>query len=125
MNMFSNLLAVGFCLMLIGWVLYLVFGQITVRRLRKNSETRDALGMELVSGWDIINVARALALPRSWTKKLEGSPLSALYADSDLLRKHTTRLDKALAAAFFWLFMSSGLGLALLVSLNALGMLEG
>ena len=39
-------------------LLYLLFGQITVRKLRKNPETKQSLGIEFVSGWDILNVAQ-------------------------------------------------------------------
>src|SRR5690554_7670856 len=70
MSIFSKLLAFVFIFMLIACVLYVVFGQVTVRKLRKNSKTRDELGLQLVSGWDIINVAQALSFPESWSKKL-------------------------------------------------------
>ena len=44
-------------------VLYVIFGQVTVRELRKNPETKEKLGIEFVSGWDILNVAGALSTP--------------------------------------------------------------
>jgi hypothetical protein len=47
-------------------IMFVLFGQITVRKLRKNPKTRNALGLEYVSGWDVINAAQALAFPRSW-----------------------------------------------------------
>ena len=53
----------------IGMILFVIFGQVTVRKLRKNPETRDRLGVSLVSGWDIVNVAGALALPRVITER--------------------------------------------------------
>ena len=65
MTIFSKLLGIIFIFMLIACLLYVVFGQVTVRRLRKNPKTKDALGLEFVSGWDIINVAQALAFPSS------------------------------------------------------------
>jgi len=64
-SLFSQMLAiVGICMFLTA-ILYVIFGQVTVKKLRKNPKTKDALGLEYVSGWDIINVAQALAIPRS------------------------------------------------------------
>ena len=121
MTIFSKLLAFIFIFMLIACFLYVVFGQVTVRRLRKNPKTKDALGLEFVSGWDIINVAQALAFPTSWSKKLEKSRISFLYANAKMLRENTTRLDRILGSMFYWTMMLSGLSGALLVLLNSLG----
>lgn len=124
MTLFSKLLAAFFCLMLVAAVLYVLFGQITVRKLRKNPSTKGTLGFEYVSGWDIINVAQALALPRAISSKLRRGQLAFLAADPELLHKHTTVFDRALAATFYWTLMISGLGGALLVLLNSLGVFE-
>jgi len=105
-------------------ILFVIFGQVTVRKLRKNTKTKDALGLEFASGWDIINVAQALAIPRSWSRKLEKSPLSSLYANSDLLFDHTNKFDRILGAVFYWLLMGSGLSGGLLVFLDLLGLFE-
>lgn len=51
-------------LCVITGILYVLFGQVTVRKLRKNTETKDYLGLELSSGWDILNVASAICRPR-------------------------------------------------------------
>lgn len=102
-------------------ILYVVFGQLTVRKLRKDEALKDSLGLELASGWDIINVAQALAIPRSWAKKLENSPLSALYAKSESLRENTTRFDRVLAVIFYWFLTVSGVSMITLVTLNSLG----
>ncbi|MCP4488486.1 MAG: hypothetical protein GY820_14375 [Gammaproteobacteria bacterium] len=88
-------------------ILYVLFGQITVKKLRRNPETSSHLGLEFASGWDIFNVAQALALPRFITKKLAESPLSVFYANSSLLEKNTSRFDKWLACIFYWLFTAS------------------
>lgn len=109
--------------MLIACVLYVIFGQVTVRKLRKNPKTKSALGLELVSGWDIINVAQALAFPASWIKRLEQSSISLLYANSKVILENTTSLDRALGSAFYWTMMLSGLSGALLVLLNSLGVI--
>lgn len=121
MSIFSKLLAFVFIFMLIACVLYVVFGQVTVRKLRKNSKTKYELGLQLVSGWDIINVAQALSFPESWSKKLEKSSMSFFYANTKVLRENTNRLDRILGALFYWTMMSSGLSGALLVFLNSIG----
>ena len=108
---------------LVAWILYVLFGQITVRKLRKNSELRYELGTELISGWDIFNVAEALSLPRSLMDKFKNSRLSMFYANPDLLRKHTNWFDKLLAQLFFWPFLLSGttlIGLVIFDSLRSL-----
>ena len=121
MSLFSKLLAIVFIFMLISCVLYVLFGQVTVRKLRKNPKTKDALGLEYVSGWDIINVAQALALPRSWSKKLEGRSLSFIHANAQILLENTSIFDRLIGSTFYWLLMLSGLSGALLVLLNSIG----
>jgi hypothetical protein len=105
-------------------ILYVAFGQITVRKLRRNPKTKHALGIEFVSGWDIINVAQALALPEFITKKLKRSSLSSLYADAELLQCNTSRFDRLLAGFFYWLLMLTGLSFPLLGLFDSLGLLE-
>jgi len=108
--------------MFLACIFYVVFGQVTVRKLRKNPNTKDKLGFELVSGWDIIKVAQSLSLPRFMTDKFKQSPLSGLFADADALHKHTTLFDQILARVFYWLFMISGLTMILLVLLDSTGL---
>ncbi|WDE01892.1 hypothetical protein SG35_015490 [Thalassomonas actiniarum] len=108
----------------ISMILYIIFGQVTVKRLRKNSETKNILGVEYASGWDIINVAQALSIPRSWRRKLETSSLSSLYANSEILYKHTTKIDRVLAAIFYWLLTLSGTIMILLVIFDALSLFD-
>ena len=124
MSLFSQLLACVAFFMFLALIIYVIFGQVTVRKLRKNPETKDALGVEFASGWDIINVAQALSIPRSWSRKLEGSALSALYASYECLYKNTSWLDRLLAAIFYWLFTISGLAMIVLVLLNSFGLFD-
>lgn len=124
MSLFSQLLAFVCFFMFLAAILYVLFGQITVKKLRKNPKTKGALGLEYVSGWDIINVAQALAIPRTWSRKLENSPLSSIYANSGLLFDNTSKFDRILGAIFYWLLMVSGLSGALLVLLNFLGLFQ-
>ncbi len=124
MSLFSKLLACAALFMLLAAILYVVFGQVTVRKLRKNPNTKDALGIEFASGWDILNAAQALAFPKSWTRTLERSPISSMYAKSECLRANTTRFDKVLAFVFYWLFMLSSFSMILLVVLDGLGVFD-
>ena len=114
-----------FALILLGCILsgilYVAFGQITVRKLRKNPKTKNALGNELASGWDILNVAKALALPTSWSKKFENSPLAFMYANSNLILEHTNKLDRFLGVLFLWLWLVSGSTMIFLVVLKYVG----
>jgi len=110
--------------LLVTAILFVVFGQVTVRKLRKNPETKHELGMELVSGWDILNTAQALSMPNSILRKFKNSRLSFLEANSELLYKHTTVFDRLLARIFFWLWMISSLSMIILVSLNATGLFD-
>lgn len=123
MTLFSLLLGINAICVLLGLVLYVVFGQVTVRRLRKNPATKNALGLEFASGWDVINAAQALSLPKAITNKLENSSLSPMYANSNLLRQSTTLSDRILAAVFYWLFILSSLSMMALVGINALGLI--
>jgi hypothetical protein len=109
---------------MITGILYVAFGQITVRKLRKNPKTKDALGVEFASGWDIINVAQAFSLPRSWTKKIEDSKYSFMYANATVLYENTTRFDHILGCIFYWLLTISGLSGILLVLLDNFGIFD-
>lgn len=113
------LIAVSFIIM----ILYIIFGQITVRKLRNNPETKNELGVEFVSGWDIINVAQILAMPTFILLKFKNKKLSFLYANADLLIKHTNKFDRILAFLFYWLLMSTGLFMAGWALLDVSGVL--
>ena len=54
-SLISALGGIVFFFILISMVLYVIFGQVTVRKLRKNPETKHELGVEFASGWDIFN----------------------------------------------------------------------
>ncbi len=105
-------------------ILYVLFGQLTVRRLRKNELLKNNLGIEFASGWDIINVAQTLAIPKMWSEKLENGSLSVFYVKSQFLRENTTRLDRVLAIVFYWVLTISGISLIALIALNALGVFD-
>ena len=122
-SLLSILLAIPAAVGFIACILFVVFGQITVRKLRKNPETKQALGIEFASGWDILNVAQALTLPKAIAQKLREKSMG-LEADPNLLYKHTTLFDRVLARVFYTLFAFSGLGFAILVILNWFGIFD-
>ncbi|KEQ11537.1 hypothetical protein [Endozoicomonas numazuensis] len=122
MSMFTTLFGIASFTMILAWCFFLVFGQVTVKKLRKNPETKDALGVEYMSGLDTLNVAEALSTPRALNKKLEASPLSMLHADSELLYRHTTLLDRILARILFVLFYGSATALLSLAAAEAMGL---
>ncbi|PKG37315.1 hypothetical protein [Psychromonas sp. Urea-02u-13] len=103
--------------------LYILFGQLTVRKLRKNPKTKEILGLEYASGWDIINVAQALAFPKSWSRKLEGSRLSFMYASATIIHDNTTKFDRVLGFIFYWLLILSGLSGGLFGFLHFFGLI--
>lgn len=105
-------------------MLFLLFSQLTVRKLEKNPQTRDELGFEYISGWNIINTAQALAMPNVLIKKIDKSPLASFFADSESLNRNTNKFDKILAIIFYWLFIFSGMFAAVLVLLNSIGVFD-
>jgi len=118
---FSTLLAIPAAVAFIACILFVIFGQVTVRKLRKNPETKHELGIEFASGWDITNVAQALSIPKFLEKKLKNK---AFHANSDLLYEHTTVFDRVLARMFFWSWVFSGSGLIVLMLLNWFGVFD-
>jgi len=119
---FSTLFAIFAATAFIGWILFIIFGQVTVRKLRKNLETKHELGMEFASGWDIFNVAQALTLPRSVMEKIRNNPQGGkvLFANYELLYEHTTAFDRVLARVFYILFSLSIFALIILATLDFL-----
>ncbi len=84
-------------------VLYVAFGQITVRRLRKNPEVKEHLGISFVSGWDITNVASALCRPKWLDDRMKKNGWGFMGADIEVLYKHTTLFDRILGRLFWGL----------------------
>ena len=119
-----TLFAFSMAALFIAMILFVIFGQVTVRKLRKNPKTKDEHGIEFASGWDILNVAGALAMPRWLNRKLRNTPLSYLYANADILDKNTNTFDRILAALFYWMFVSSILALMALAILDGFGFFD-
>jgi len=93
MSLFSALLGIATLFTIIAAIFFVIFGQVTVRKLRKNPKTKHELGMEFASGWDILNVAGALATPRWLNRKFRKSPLGSLHAKADLIEKNTSKFS--------------------------------
>lgn len=105
-------------------ILFVIFGQITVKKLRKTPGARDSLGVEFANGWDILNVAQSLSLPKIIAEKINQSPIAFMYADRSVLYENTTKFDRLLARLFWYTYMISALGLLLLVALSLLGVFD-
>lgn len=105
-------------------ILFVLFGQLTVRKLRKNPATKNSLGVSLANGWDILKVAKSLSVPQWYRERVKKSSLSALEADYELLYENTTKFDRALAKVFWWLWMSTGGFLILLALLDSFGVFD-
>ncbi len=108
MSIIETLVGIMIVLSITMWILFLIFSQTTVRKLKNNPDTKDKLGIEFISGWNIFNIAQALALPKSWSNKLENSPLDLLHSDSELLFKNTNKWDRLLAITFWYFFIFTG-----------------
>ena len=121
MTLSSKLGFLAFLVMFAGMILFVVVGQVTVRRLRKNPEVKGALGAELSSGWDILNVAGALSRPKWFSEMMRRSPLSFMAADERVLYKHTSVVERILARMFFWSWAISGVSFSILGVLDQLG----
>ena len=124
MSIMSQAMGWAALLMVISAALLVLFGQITVRKLRKNPETKDNLGISLASGWDIINVASALCAPKCYRERVKKSPMAVFSADYDLLYKHTTLFDRILGRAFWGLAVGSTFFLILFGLLDDFGVFD-
>ena len=94
-------------------ILFVVFGEVTVRRLRKDLQVRRQMGYEFFPGWDIVNVAVALSWPRRIMRWLDSRAVLGLHAHSETMYRHTSGLDRFLARASYWTLISCCLCLVL------------
>lgn len=115
------LYAILFFCMLITGILFILFGETTVRRLRKNPETKEALGFDFIGGRDIMNVAIALSMPKRLMNKAKKSKINFMFADIEVLNKYTSRYDIILAKIFYYLFIFDGLLIFTLIGMKLLG----
>ena len=74
-------------------ILYVCVGQLVVRKLRKIDHTGNFQGLELVSGWGILKVSEAIALPDPIYTRLKNSRYGYFYADKKVIAAHTSSLE--------------------------------
>ncbi len=110
--------------MLLAALLFVIFGQVTVRKLRKNPKTREKLGLELASGWDILNVAGALSRPHWLSVRLRNSRLSFTAADERPIYEHTNWFDRFIARLFFYMWVGSVAAFLCIGSIAHFGFIE-
>ena len=110
-----------FLLSFVFWgILLIVFGEVTLRRLRRDPATRGHLGHEFLPGWDIVNVAVALSWPRRLKRRLDHGVLGDFHANTEIMLRHTSGLDRFLARAFYATVIFSVLWLALFIVIEKL-----
>ena len=88
-------------------------------KAKKNPLTKEALGFEFISGWNILNIAQALSLPRFITNKTKNSPTSYLHANADLLRAHTNNFDRNLERILYYSYLIGASSMIFLVILSS------
>jgi len=120
---FSTLLAIPFVVLLVGSVFFVIFGQVTMRKLRKKPEIRHELGIEFLSGWDILSVAQTLTLPKSIAQRIRRNSRGTA-ADPDLLYRYTTLFDRVLARVFYMLITLSVFAMFVLIILDEFGVFD-
>ena len=88
---------------LLFWILFLIFSQFTVRKLKRNPETQNELGANFISIWHNFNIIYALVLPIRFLRLIGNGPIGGIYANADLIRQHTGVIDKVFAYLIFWI----------------------
>ncbi|BBA36166.1 uncharacterized protein sS8_4236 [Methylocaldum marinum] len=124
MSLFLQLFTLGLVGMLFTCILYVLFGQLTVRKLRKNPNMKGRLGVEFVSGFDILNVASALSAPQWLRDRISRSTLSYLAPDYQALYENTTLFDRIFARVFWGISTVSTSFMLLLVILDKIGVFD-
>jgi hypothetical protein len=124
MSLFSQLLGIAALGGFFSCILFVAFGQITVRKLRKNPATKERLGVEFTSGWDILNVAGALSTPKWLRDRFNRSSLSFMVADHQALYENTNRFDRVLGRIFWFFYITSATLMILLMIVNAFGFFD-
>ena len=120
----SNLSFILFTFVIVGLLasgfLFVLFSQVTVRRLRKQQETKDVLGVEFASGANTVNVAIALSLPRPiYNKLFRRKTQFFANADAETIYAYTTNMDRIIARLFFWFYLATVLMIIIMVTLSS------
>lgn len=112
-------------MLVITGIIFVIFGQVTVRKLRSIPMCKDLLGIELVSGWSIFNVAIIMSMPKRWSRILNNGAMSFYFPNAEALGKYTTRTDRLLAHLLFGLTYATVIGLFALMAMDKLGFVRG
>ncbi|CCN35955.1 exported hypothetical protein [Vibrio nigripulchritudo SO65] len=112
MSTFAQIATFGMLLIFFSGICLVILGQVTVKKLRKNSETKSELGLEVMSGFDIINVASALSAPE-WMVRIAENQRYQLGANKRILVKNTNKFDRFLARLTWYSLLT---GICLLLS---------
>jgi len=124
MTLELKLFSIIWAIMFLDMFLLLIFASTTVRKLKKNPVTRDSLGFEYVNGYRIFTIAQTLSWPQSISNKIQNKPLSFLLPNSELIHKHTNRVDRILAALFYWPLVFWTISILILAILSNTGFFE-
>ncbi|ARU55370.1 hypothetical protein OLMES_1291 [Oleiphilus messinensis] len=106
--MLEDFALIIFLLLMLFAIEILIFAQVTIRKLERSSELKEQFGLELISGWRILNVAQALAMPAFLFNVIKSGPLGPMFANAKLLKANTTSIDKCLAHLLFWTMYTCG-----------------
>ncbi len=105
MPLITKIAFLGFALGFFSLICLVILGQTTVRKLRNNPEAKSELGLEVMSGFDIVNVASALSCPDWLAKITEKRP--HFGANKRTLVQHTNRFDQVLACITWYSLLIS------------------
>ena len=91
----------------LGIILFVIFHLLTVRRLHKDPEIRERLGIGFMPGWEAQSVAAAVTVPRRFTRWARRGRLRELYADCDTVYQSTSRAERCLGRVCYVTLMGS------------------
>lgn len=100
MNHVRIFVAGSLCLVVcmgVYWTTFALLRLITVRRLLRDPQTRNRLGLDIFPGWQTLNVATTLSWPRAAGRYFDSRPLAMFRAHSQTVYAHTNLLDRCLA----------------------------
>ena len=112
---------------LIFSIQFILVGQFTARKLRKNPKTKDHLGFAFMHGWEILNIIGALGRPKRITERMKKSwlPMSWVHGDDELIKKHTTRFDRRLSIITWYYSAAFYIFILIVMSLGYFGVFDG
>ncbi len=103
-------------------ILFIVINLKTVRRLKKNPITKDAMGFHLIWGWYAPNISLALFVSKKQMTKRKECSHGFMFADPDLMRQYTTPFEKVICKLFVILGLLSVVNLFIIGILDQMGL---